>query len=398
MWISTPEKEGVSSSSSRSTSQILMDSLSIVLSSPCPLSRNHPKTQKLASFRPFCLLSNHKRTHSAFRSPFSNRTHFSSGKKIPILLRTHFQNSLQNHLSLVQNTVLFQNLAKLCFSFTFIDLFSAFPCLASEAAASSSAEQDLGKINLEAILVSIDDFFNRYPFFVAGCTFIWLVVIPLTEEYLSKYKFIPAIDAFRKLRDDPNSRLLDIRDKKNLKILKSPNLKILNKEVVQVEFQEGDEDGFVKKVLGSFEEPSNTVLCILDSFDGNSMKVAELLFKNGFKEAYAIKGGVRGQQGWMAIQDTLLPPSVHIKRRKKKVKASEKLSTNGSIQQNEDNQGTALTPDVPVVGDHKTDNGHVGKSTESSPVVKIRSVTSSSPYPNYPDLKPPSSPTPSKPQ
>jgi len=29
------------------------------------------------------------------------------------------------------------------------------------------------------------------------------------------------------------------------------------------------------------------------------MKVAELLFKNGFKEAYAIKGGVRGQQGWM---------------------------------------------------------------------------------------------------
>lgn len=29
------------------------------------------------------------------------------------------------------------------------------------------------------------------------------------------------------------------------------------------------------------------------------MKVAELLFKNGFKEAYAIKGGVAGNKGWM---------------------------------------------------------------------------------------------------
>lgn len=35
------------------------------------------------------------------------------------------------------------------------------------------------------------------------------------------------------------------------------------------------------------------------SFDGNSMKVAELLVKNGFKEAYAIKGGVRGEKGWL---------------------------------------------------------------------------------------------------
>lgn len=34
------------------------------------------------------------------------------------------------------------------------------------------------------------------------------------------------------------------------------------------------------------------------SFDGNSLKVAELLFNNGFKEAYAIKGGLRGPEGW----------------------------------------------------------------------------------------------------
>lgn len=39
---------------------------------------------------------------------------------------------------------------------------------------------------------------------------------------------------------------------------------------------------------------------VQDSFDGNSMKVAELLVKNGFKEAYAIRGGIQGKNGWQA--------------------------------------------------------------------------------------------------
>ena len=103
------------------------------------------------------------------------------------------------------------------------------------------------------MLLAIDDFFNRNPFFVAGCTFIWLIVIPLTDEFfLRKYRFISAIDAFRKLRDDPNVQLLDIMDNKTVKYLRSPNLKILNKGVVQVQYSEGDEDGFVKKFLQSF--------------------------------------------------------------------------------------------------------------------------------------------------
>lgn len=37
------------------------------------------------------------------------------------------------------------------------------------------------------------------------------------------------------------------------------------------------------------------------SFDGDSLNAAELLFKNGFKEAYAIKGGLRGKNGWQVI-------------------------------------------------------------------------------------------------
>lgn len=137
----------------------------------------------------------------------------------------------------------------------------------------------------------------------------------------------------------------------------------------------------------------------IGSFDGNSMKVAELLFKNGFKEAYAIKGGVRGQQGWMAIQDTLLPPSVHINRRKK-TKVPKELSTNGNgaIQQSDNKNESVVSSDIPAVGNQETENGHVKKSVESNPEMKISSVVSSSPYPNYPDLKPPSSPSPSKPQ
>ncbi|KAJ1417262.1 Rhodanese-like domain superfamily [Sesbania bispinosa] len=158
---------------------------------------------------------------------------------------------------------------------------------------------------------------------------------------------------------------------------------MLKKEVVQVEFTEGNEDGFVKKVLERFKDAPNTIICVLDSFEGNSMKVVELLFNNGFKEAYAIKGGVRGQQGWMVIQDSLLPPPVHINRRKK-TKASQNLGTNGNeaIQQNESNNETALSPDILAVGNQKTENGQVKRSAESNPEMKNGLVASSSPYPN----------------
>ncbi|KAG5134909.1 hypothetical protein AAZX31_09G225500 [Glycine max] len=342
-----------------------MDSLSLLLS-PYPLST---KTPKFPTFKPFSHFSNHSKPHS----PKSQLPSFSA-------LQTPSLNSLQNPL------------AKPFFSFTMLNLFTPLPCLADVAS------DDAGKINLESVLVSIDNFFNRYPFFVAGCTFIWLVVIPLAEEYLKKCKFVSAIDAFRKLRDDPNAQLLDIRDQKNVRFLKSPNLKMFEKEVAQVEFAEdGNEDEFVNKVLGRFKDAPNTVICVLDSFDSNSLKVAELLFKNGFKEAYAIRGGVRGQQGWMAIQDSLLPPSVHIRKR---VKASKKLDTNGNgaIQKNDSNNKSSLSQDISSVENQTTDFGHVKSSVESIPEVKTGSVASSSPYPNYPDLKPPSSPTPSKPQ
>lgn len=193
------------------------------------------------------------------------------------------------------------------------------------------------KINLESILVSIDDFFNKYPFFVAGVTFIWLIVLPVAEEYLKKYKFVSALNAFKKLRDDSSAQLLDIRDEKSLGFLGSPNLRMFKKDVAQVTFNESDQDGFLKKVLEKFADPKNTIVCIVDNFDGNSIKVAELLVNNGFKEAYAIKGGVSGKNGWREIQQEFLPPSVHVYPIKK-AKRSQQHESNGAANQPDTDQ------------------------------------------------------------
>ncbi|XP_074284055.1 rhodanese-like domain-containing protein 4A, chloroplastic isoform X2 [Silene latifolia] len=141
----------------------------------------------------------------------------------------------------------------------FLSCSSSLPSLAAEIEDPSSQ-----KINLETTLVTIDEFFNKYPYFVAGVTFIWLIGLPLLQEYLNKYKFISALDAFKKLRDDSSAQLLDIRDDKSVGFLASPNLKIFNKRVLQLPFNESDQAGFLNKVESNFVDPQNTVVCILD--------------------------------------------------------------------------------------------------------------------------------------
>lgn len=136
--------------------------------------------------------------------------------------------------------------------------------LASWPLPSLAAEGD-GKVSLESIVVAIDDFNNRNPFFVAGVVFVWLVVIPLVQEYVfKKYKPVSAIDAFRKLSDVPEAQLLDIRRGKSVRFMAPPNLKLVDKSTVQVEFDEEDDKGFVKEVLARFPDPTNTVVCVLD--------------------------------------------------------------------------------------------------------------------------------------
>lgn len=62
----------------------------------------------------------------------------------------------------------------------------------------------------------------------------------------------------------------------------------------------------------------------------------------------------------------------------------QELSTNGngSIQQNDSNNESVLSSDIPAVGDQETENGHVKRSVESNPKMKLGSVVSYSPYPN----------------
>lgn len=261
-----------------------------------------------------------------------------------------------------------------------------------------ATEQISAKINLESVLVSVDDFFNRYPYFVASVAFVWLVVIPLTEEYLNKYKFISCIDAFRKLRDDPNTQLLDIRRKQTVAYLRTPNLKIFNKGAVNVEFVGGSEAEFVKEVLKSFQDPGSTIICVLDNFDGNSLEVAKLLFKNGFKEGCAIKGGVLGKDGWQAIQGTLLPPSVHVRPIKKPRKSPDHANDEKKINKEDGGNGQLLTSfSENQKVNEITENGYTESSKSSSTAQNFQGGPLS-PYPNYIDLKPTSSPTPSKSQ
>lgn len=251
-----------------------MESLSIGISSSQTIP-NHPKTHKPTSKSNFLLSNPLLNSISTSNHSNSHKSHFPFTKIIPLTPQNtpiHQSNQIttpqssskpfKNNNPIPQNPSLFQFLPNSPLPFLCIPFSFPLSCLASETTLPTDPVSN--KINIEAILVSIDDFFNRYPFFVAGVTFIWLVVIPLTEEYLQKYKFISAINAFKKLKEDPNAQLLDIRDAKSLGFLGSPNLRILNKSVVQVEFIEGDEEGFVKNTLKNFRDPANTTLCILD--------------------------------------------------------------------------------------------------------------------------------------
>ncbi|KAL7113723.1 hypothetical protein ACP275_04G077700 [Erythranthe tilingii] len=227
-----------------------MESLSRFISAPPPL-LNPSKTSKSAS-KPHIFLTNCPPISNSRLTPLnSNQTNETLTPNHHSETTSISSDGFRKHLSF---------LIKPNFSLLLLGFSPPLSCFASEIA----AEEVSNRINLESILVSIDDFFTRYPFFVATVTFIWLVAIPLTEEYLQKYKVISAINAFNKLRDDPTSQLLDIRDSKILASLGSPNLKFLNKKTAQVEFREGDEEGFVKRVLQNFREPANISVCIID--------------------------------------------------------------------------------------------------------------------------------------
>lgn len=80
------------------------------------------------------------------------------------------------------------------------------------------------------------------------------------------------------------------------------------------------------------------------------------------------------------IQETLLPPSVRIYR-KKKVKTSQQLGMNGGVLQSNEIDKAISSEHVDIGDSQRIDNGRVKKSTKSALEIKNAS-RSSSPYPN----------------
>lgn len=86
-----------------------------------------------------------------------------------------------------------------------------------------------------------------------------------------------------------------------------------------------------------------------------------------------------------------MPPSVHMKPKKKKKKAKvSQLGVNGGVaQQNDGEDGIPSSTSFPLEGSQSVDNGHINKPMTSTPHVEI---DFRSPYPKvrHPPSLPPS--------
>ncbi|XP_068644546.1 rhodanese-like domain-containing protein 4, chloroplastic [Aristolochia californica] len=114
--------------------------------------------------------------------------------------------------------------------------------------------------------------------------------------------------AYVKLSEDPNTQLLDIRGRKELREVGSPDIRSLKKKPVSILYESGDKPSFLSKLASKFKERENTALFILDKYNGNSELVAELVTSNGFKAAFAIKDGAEGPRGWKNSRLPWIPP------------------------------------------------------------------------------------------
>lgn len=76
------------------------------------------------------------------------------------------------------------------------------------------------------------------------------------------------------------------------------------------------------------------------------------------------------------IQDTFLPPSVHVYA-KKKVKQSKQLETNGRVnQQSEDKSNQAFSSTKVPIGSENGNNGYVVKSMKPTQQTESPSISS----------------------
>eukprot|EP00250_Pteridium_aquilinum_P031610 c43926_g1_i1 orf=315-1643(-) len=164
-------------------------------------------------------------------------------------------------------------------------------------------------VDAGSIVDSVTAFVTENPLaLIAGVA---AVALPLVVSSLfseaKPWSSVSAKEAFKKLETD-DAELLDIRGSEDIKIEGTPDLRALKKRVFQIPYTPGEDEAFLKKLLAKFKEPSNTTLCILDQFDGNSLSVAKFVTDSGFKSAYAIKGGAEGPNGWRTSELPWLLP------------------------------------------------------------------------------------------
>ncbi|KAJ4728143.1 rhodanese-like domain-containing protein 4, chloroplastic [Melia azedarach] len=173
--------------------------------------------------------------------------------------------------------------------------------LTYEEALQQSSDSSSSDFDASGILDGVISFTTENPVVIAGG--VTILAVPLVlSQVLKKPKpwgVESARSAYAKLGEDVNAQLLDIRAPVEFRQVGSPDIRGLGKKAVSIVYKGEDKPGFLKKLSLKFKEPENTTLFIVDKFDGNSELVAELVTINGFKAAYAIKGGVEGPRGWV---------------------------------------------------------------------------------------------------
>ncbi|XP_034904816.1 rhodanese-like domain-containing protein 4, chloroplastic isoform X3 [Populus alba] len=310
------------------------------------------------------------------------------------------------------------------------------------------------------VLDSVIKFGTENPTIVAGSVTVLAVplVLSLVLNKSKSWGVESAKKAYEALGVDANAQLLDIRAPVEFRQVGSPDIRGLSKKPVQIVYEGEDKPGFLKKLSLKFKEPENITLFILDKFDGNSELVAELVTVNGFKAAYAIKDGAEGPRGWMEGSDALpvtfaiaaatgigvlafseieailqvLGSAALIQFVSKKLLFAEdrkqtleqvdeflttKIAPKEFVDELKD-IGKALLPVAvtskalpapaeaspePAAADSSVQNAEAAPQINSAPKTEAKAELVSgfsrplSPYPTYPDLKPPTSPTPSQP-
>ncbi|CAM6088483.1 unnamed protein product [Calypogeia fissa] len=180
---------------------------------------------------------------------------------------------------------------------------------AAKEAASSSTDSlnfDIPEVDTSGLT----DFFSSNPLALLGGGAIIAVPLLITAIFKKSegYGTVSAKQAFEKLGDkELNSQLLDIRDADGTKEGK-PDLKLYKKKVTQLPYG-GEAEEYVAKVLKKFKDVEDATIYVLDRFDGDSLTVAKLLVKGGFKAAYAIKDGAEGPGGWQNSELPWLVPT-----------------------------------------------------------------------------------------